>query len=128
MNKAGSNILALARANWSMPPDHGAAVVRIILSDSELTTMWASELETMRQRLVDVRAALANHCPDLAALKDQNGLFACLPLTPHQVGRFRDDHAVYLASSGRINLAGLTVEAVPDFIRAYQTLRQPLSA
>jgi aromatic-amino-acid transaminase len=128
LSKAGSNILALARANWSMPPDHGAAVVRTILSDSELTTMWASELETMRQRLVNVRAALANHGPDLVALKDQNGLFACLPLTPHQVGRFRDDHAVYLASSGRINLAGLTVEAVPDFIRAYQTLRPPLSA
>lgn len=25
-----SNLLALARANWSMPPDHGAAIVRII--------------------------------------------------------------------------------------------------
>lgn len=35
-----SNLLSLARANWSMPPDRGAAVVRFILESEELTTQW----------------------------------------------------------------------------------------
>ena len=32
-----SNLLSLTRANWSMPPDHGAAVVRAILEDALLS-------------------------------------------------------------------------------------------
>lgn len=124
---AASNILALARANWSMPPDHGAAVVRIILEDARLTEVWAVELEAMRQRLVDVRAALAAQTPSLSAVAGQHGMFACLPLTPHQVIRLRELHAVYCAGSGRINLAGLTMPTIPDFTRAYQAVQEELS-
>lgn len=54
-----SNLLALARANWSMPPDHGAAIVRIILEDEALTREWRDELEAMRARLAGLRARLA---------------------------------------------------------------------
>ena len=32
-----SNANALARAAWSMPPDHGAAAVRLVLADEGLT-------------------------------------------------------------------------------------------
>src|SRR5262249_1817030 len=34
----------LARPNWSMPPDHGAALVRIIFHSDELVHSWSSEL------------------------------------------------------------------------------------
>ena len=40
-----SNLAALARVNWSMPPDHGAAAVRIILERPKLVQMWREELE-----------------------------------------------------------------------------------
>ncbi|MFN6935502.1 MAG: aminotransferase class I/II-fold pyridoxal phosphate-dependent enzyme, partial [Tsuneonella sp.] len=50
-----SNAAALARANWSMPPDHGAAAVRLILRDPALTAMWLDELDTMRARMRQVR-------------------------------------------------------------------------
>ena len=36
---------ALARAAWSMPPDHGGAAVRMILRDPELTSAWLDELD-----------------------------------------------------------------------------------
>lgn len=119
---AASNILALARANWSMPPDHGAAIVRIILEDARLTELWTTELEAMRRRLVNVRATLASHAPSLAAVGRQHGMFACLPLTPDQVTALRDHHAVYCAESGRINLAGLTSQTIPAFTRAYEAV------
>ena len=113
-----SNILQLARCNWSMPPDHGAAVVRVVLEDAGLTAQWRAELDGMRQRLVSVRHALAEADPRLEPLRDQHGLFSLLPLTPAQVETMRRDHAVYMAGSGRINLAGLTADTVQPFVQA----------
>jgi aromatic-amino-acid transaminase len=120
---AASNILALARANWSMPPDHGAAIVRIILENAHLKELWTTELEAMRQRLVDVRIALSNDAPGLAAIRQQYGMFALLSLTPGQVSDLREKHAVYCAGSGRVNLAGLTTETMPDFVHAYSAVQ-----
>lgn len=114
-----SNLLALARANWSMPPDHGAAIVRIILEDEALTAEWRDELETMRQRLEGLRAMLAGGgrigTVDLGAVAHGKGMFATLPLSPAQVEWLRDRHAIYMAGSGRINIAGFNVAAVGRF-------------
>ena len=78
-----SNGLALARADWSMPPDHGAAAVRLVLRE-ELTEAWLDELEQMRARIRQVRATLAAAgkfgSVDLAPLGKQNGMFAMLAL------------------------------------------------
>ncbi len=121
---AASNIKALARANWSMPPDHGAAVVRVILESEPLTQDWKAELEAMRRRIVDVRLALAAAAPTLKGLVHQHGMFAQLPLSPAQVARMRERHAVYMAGSGRINLAGLTPATVTPFAQAYTACLQ----
>lgn len=125
---AASNIKALARANWSMPPDHGAAAVRLILEDDALTADWRAELETMRRRVVDVRQALVSAAPTLRALGGQHGLFAQLPLTTAQVAALRESHAVYMAGSGRINLAGLTPATVPQFAQALAACAEEVSA
>ena len=127
LNLAATNIKALARANWSMPPDHGAAVVRVILECHELTKTWNAELESMRRRILDVREALATSAPTLKGLIHQHGLFAQLPLSPPQVARLRDQFGVYMAGSGRINLAGLTPETVPLFAQAYAYLQEELA-
>ena len=121
---AASNIKALARANWSMPPDHGAAVVRVILDSARLTEDWMAELESMRRRIVDVRLALAATAPVLKALLNQHGMFAQLPLAPAQVAQMRERHGVYMAGSGRINLAGLTPATVSTFAQAYSACLQ----
>jgi len=118
-----SNAAALARANWSMPPDHGGAAVRIVLRDDAMREQWLEELDGMRQRLRWVRATLAaagdkvDGIP-LAHLEEQNGLFAMLPLDKDQIAKLRDDHAVYMAGSGRINIAGLTKGNIDKFIAA----------
>ena len=113
-----SNILQLARCAWSMPPDHGAAAVRVILEDPSLTGQWRAELDDMRRRLNEVRAALADADPRLEPLRDQHGLFALLPLSPAQVEAMRRDHAVYMAGSGRINIAGLRADTIQPFVQA----------
>lgn len=120
---AMSNAAALARANWSMPPDHGGAAIRLILRDEDMTKAWLDELDSMRSRLRWVRERLAqadNEVPglDLTALGRQSGMFAMLPLDKDQIQRLRDDHAVYMAGSGRINVAGLTAGNIDKFIAA----------
>lgn len=124
LDLAASNIRALARTNWSMPPDHGAAVVRVILESEALTAVWKSELEAMRGRVADLRQRLARAVPALAPLAGQHGLFGLLPLSPAQVASLREDHAIYMAGSGRINLAGLTVDNIDTFARAFEACLQ----
>jgi len=113
-----SNMLALARSLWSMPPDHGAAVTRLVLEDDALRADWVSELDAMRARINELRSVLAASHPRLAAIGDQRGMFALLPLTPKAVDALRRDHGVYMAGNGRINIAGLTLETVPAFVAA----------
>ena len=119
-----SNMLALARPNWSMPPDHGAAVVRTILESPELTASWRDELTSMRERIASVRQALAAGDSNLLApIAQQQGMFSLLPISAEQVGTLRKEHGIYMAGSGRANLAGLTLKTVPKFIEALRAVR-----
>lgn len=120
--KAMSNGATIARASWSMPPDHGAAAVRLILSDAELTAMWLAELDEMRDRMRWVRdkLAAAGQVGPIAmdVLGSQNGLFSMLPLSSEQILAIRERHGVYMAGTGRINIAGLTTGNIDQFIAA----------
>ncbi len=123
MDAISSNANALARANWSMPPDHGGAAVRLLLEDDGMTAVWQEELDEMRARMRRVRDRLAaadNEVPglNLAALGEQNGLFAMLPLSKDQIASLREDHGIYMAGSGRINVAGLHQGNIEKFIAA----------
>jgi aromatic-amino-acid transaminase len=113
-----SNLLALTRANWSMPPDHGAAIVRVILDTDELRSSWLAELAQMAARIRHVRTCLAEADGTLAPLRAQQGMFSTLALSSEQVLRLRADHGVYMPASGRINVAGLTAATVSTFVRA----------
>ena len=45
---AMDHVAQIAREMWSMPPDHGAAAVRIVLEDETLKADWLAELGEMR--------------------------------------------------------------------------------
>ena len=121
-----SNGHALARAAWSMPPDHGAAAVRLVLSDPALTAQWKDELEQMRARINQVRERLGAAgqvgSVDLAPLGRQKGMFAMLPLDKEQIQALRDEHGIYMAGSGRINVAGLTTGNLDKFVEALRAV------
>ncbi|MGQ0661931.1 amino acid aminotransferase, partial [Sphingosinicella sp.] len=98
---AFGNLLLLARTMWSMPPDHGAAVARIILDDPELRVLWQSEVENMGARIRSLRDRLAALDPRLSYIKGQKGMFSMLPLSPAQVLELRNEKGIYMAGSGR---------------------------
>ncbi|MET0289085.1 MAG: amino acid aminotransferase [Pseudoxanthomonas sp.] len=127
-----SHLAAHARANYSMPADHGAAVVRVILSDASLRQAWLDELRGMTQRINGIRQGLAAlgqvGAVDLAPLARQRGLFAMLPLSAAAIERLRTDHGVYMAGSGRINVAGLAQGAVRRFGDALLAVQTAVAA
>ena len=115
---AMGHVLQLAREMWSMPPDHGAAVVRIVLEDAALRADWLAELDSMRERVLSLRARIAAAHPDLAYIAGQNGMFSMLPVSPAQVLKLRQEHAIYMADSGRFNILGMADDAVDRFVAA----------
>ncbi|CAN5329964.1 tyrosine aminotransferase [soil metagenome] len=123
---AWQSLIQIARASYSMPPDHGAAVVRTILTDPTLTRGWQQELNGMRDRVRGLRAALAAHGRvgrfDLGPLAQQNGFFSLLPLSPAEVATLRADHGIYLVPNGRMNIAGLLEEQIGMFIKGLAAL------
>jgi len=107
-----------AREMWSMPPDHGAAAVHIILEDNELRERWLVELKAMRDRINSVRQRIASADPRLAFIGRQFGMFSMLPLSPEQVLKLREENAIYMADSGRFNVVGLGDDQVDRFTAA----------
>ncbi|MCY7399344.1 MAG: aspartate/tyrosine/aromatic aminotransferase [Sphingomonas bacterium] len=112
------HVLQIAREMWSMPPDHGAAAVRIVLDDPALSADWQAELQDMRDRIARVRAKIAAADPRLAFIAGQFGMFSMLPLSVDQVHALRDEQAIYMADSGRFNVLGMADDALDRFIAA----------
>jgi aromatic-amino-acid transaminase len=116
-----SQLALLARNLWSTPPAHGAAVVAEILGDAELKALWTDEVNAMRQRVANLRTglieALRPHglAERFAHIAAQRGMFSYTGLTPAQVQRLRDEFSVYLVSSGRASVAGMS-EARLDYL------------
>jgi aspartate/tyrosine/aromatic aminotransferase len=115
---AMGHVLQLAREMWSMPPDHAAAAIRIVLEDDALTADWRAELDSMRERIGYVRGRIAAADSRLAFIAGQFGMFSMLPLTRDQVLTLRNDHAIYMADSGRFNVIGMADDRIDDFVAA----------
>ncbi|MFL6829398.1 MAG: aromatic amino acid transaminase [Sphingomicrobium sp.] len=115
---AMGHVFQRAREMWSMPPDHGAAAVRIILDDPQLRAEWLIELAAMRERINSVRQRIAAADPRLAFIGRQFGMFSMLPLSREQVLKLREEDAIYMADSGRFNVVGLGDDQIDRFIAA----------
>jgi aromatic-amino-acid transaminase len=115
---AMAHVFQRAREMWSMPPDHGAAAVRIILDDPELRAQWLVELDAMRDRINGVRQQIAAADPRLEFIGRQFGMFSMLPLSLEQVLALRDREAIYMADSGRFNVVGMADHSIDRFVAA----------
>jgi aspartate aminotransferase len=115
----------LARRMYSMPPDHGAAIVARLLADTALRRQWIDEVATMVTRMKSLRALLAERLAqrqptrDFGWLTHQRGMFSLLGLDDAQLHELRERHHVYVPADGRMNVAGLSelnVDYVADAI------------
>jgi len=119
-----SQLVRIARGIWSMPPDHGAAIVHGILADAALRTAWQGEVAAMRERIQGLRhevvKQLREHCPqrDFSFITTQCGMFSFFGINTAQVRELRARHHVYMTDDSRINIAGLRRENLEYFARA----------
>ena len=117
-------ISQLARTTYTMPPNHGAAIVEIILSSSSLKKQWHDELNEMRERIFHLRhlltQALAIRFNDerFHFIQDHSGMFSMLGLSPFQVEALKAQFGIYLLGDSRINIAGLTENSIDYFADA----------
>jgi aspartate/tyrosine/aromatic aminotransferase len=121
---AMSHLQSLARRNYSMPPDHGAAIVAEIAGDPMLYADWQQELDAMRDRVNGLRKSLAGALRAEVGssrfdfVEQQAGMFSMLGLPPAAVDQLRVEHHVYLAPDSRLNIAGLSGPEIPALARA----------
>jgi aspartate/tyrosine/aromatic aminotransferase len=123
----GSQAMNIVRTMYSLPPDHGAAAVTMILNDPKLRKEWLDELTGMRERVQEMRQlvvaelARAAQDRDFSHIERGKGLFCYLGVTPEQVATLKRDYGVYLVDTGRINVCGITrdnVDYLADSIAA----------
>ncbi|MFK8083101.1 MAG: aromatic amino acid transaminase [Granulosicoccus sp.] len=122
--RAHGQLGSVIRANYSMPPDHGANSTEIVLSDSTLNADWREELEAMRLRMVGLRQAFSeamrkrSNSDRFDYIARQKGMFSRLPLDTAQLDKLRNEHGIYIVGDGRINVAGLPEDALDDLADA----------
>lgn len=111
---ARSHLKICIRTNYSNPPAHGGQIVATILGDANLRHQWAAELATMCNRINAMRHLFVKTLNeqrverDFSFMAHQRGMFSYSGLTAAQVQALREQYAVYIIDSGRINVAGMT--------------------
>jgi len=119
-----THLVQIARKIYSMPPDHGAAIVHEILTNDALRASWAEELGGMRSRISGLRnqavGNLARTCPqrDFSFIARQHGMFSFLGVDKDQVRELREKHHIYMTDDSRINIAGLKSDNIAYFAEA----------
>ena len=90
-SSASTLLAAAARANYSMPPDHGAAIVQLIYEDSSLYSMWQEELKGVRDRINGLRVTFSESLKksgtdnDFGFIQNEKGMFSFLGVTQSQI-------------------------------------------
>lgn len=122
-----SNLANVARGIYSMPPDHGAAIVARVLREPQLRSLWKDELEGMRTRLNSLRRLLVEELAkrktpmDFSFIARERGMFSFLGIPRDKIVRLREEFHVYMVESSRVNIAGINsnnVGYVADSIAA----------
>ncbi|KAK4538824.1 hypothetical protein CDCA_CDCA20G4849 [Cyanidium caldarium] len=113
-----SQLKQVARAMYSSPPGHGAAIVTRVLRDPALFAEWETEVQVMSGRIMRMRRELhqalqENGTPgNWGHVLTQIGMFSFTGLSASQCLYLRERYYIYMTSNGRISMAGLTSDKV----------------
>jgi len=123
--RALSQVKRVVRTNYSNPPTHGGDIVARVLNTPELRALWEKELGGMRERIKQMRKALAEGVQkrvpgtDYSFVVKQRGLFSYTGLSKAQVERLRTEFSIYAIDTGRVCVAALNsgnIDYVADAI------------
>jgi aspartate aminotransferase len=115
---------SLNRLNFYFPPDHGARLVTMVLTDPELRADWEAELEEVRTSMLGLRKQLADALraetgsDRYGFIAEHRGMFSRLGLSEEQVAKLREEHAIYMIGDSRFNVAGLNEQLIPIIAKA----------
>lgn len=113
-----SQLKIIIRPMYSNPPIHGARLVTEILGDASLRAQWLTEVKSMADRIISVRASLRSELEGLGSsrpwnhITDQIGMFCFTGMKPEDCERLSKEFSVYLTKDGRISMAGVTSKNV----------------
>ena len=116
-----SQLKRIVRTNYSNPPTHGGQLVATVLATPQLRSLWERELGGMRDRIKAMRKQLVEQIhkrapgADFSFVLKQRGMFSYSGLTKEQVGRLREEFAIYAIDTGRICVAALNSKNV-DYV------------
>lgn len=119
--RVASQVKRMIRAIYSNPPAFGARIVAHLLKNPALKKEWEGDLASMRHRLSQMRADFIRRlCArskkiDFQFLQKHKGMFSFLDLSEQVVQKLKDQFAIYMIGSGRINVAGLTEKNI-DYV------------
>ena len=79
-------------------PEHGAAVVRFILSSGDLSEAWRANFDTMRPRIQAVRVKVAAVCQRGLNLSPiaRRGIYAVFSIYEAEARYLREGHGIYV--------------------------------
>ena len=123
--KARARMFEIVRASYTMPPDHGSAIVAHILTTPELKALWQQELDAMLSRIKTLRTALRNQFQAktgddrFAFFERHKGMFSVTGLSVDQVNQLREEFGIYIVGDSRVNIAGLQEQAIPYLVDAF---------
>lgn len=119
-----SQLKIVIRTNYSNPPTHGGAVVAAVLNNSELRTLWETELAEMRVRIKAMRQKLVDGLKaagvqqDMGFITTQIGMFSYSGLNKEQMVRLRAEFGVYGTDTGRMCVAALNSKNIDHVCKA----------
>lgn len=109
-----SQLTLLVRGSYSNPPSHGARIVSTVLNNEALFEEWRGCIKTMSGRILEMRKGLQERLEKLGTpgkwdhITKQIGMFSFTGLTAEQAKYLSEKYHIFLLSSGRINMCGLT--------------------
>lgn len=124
-DRINSQIKQIIRSIYSMPPLLGARIALAVFDSEPLRRVWLEELAGMRERIRHVRKSLAEGLNAAAKdphafafLEKQKGLFSFCGLTQEQTVTLREQHAIFMPASGRINMASINSHNIEHVIKS----------
>lgn len=117
-----SQFKKISRSELSNPPAYGSKIAALVLSDPELRAQWEADLKTMSGRIYSMRVKLRDLLTEKYKtpgnwdhIVKQIGMFSFTGLSPEEVKRLEEKHAVYMTGNGRASVAGLNENNV-DYV------------